>query len=220
MALTKVRGAGVDFDGQDVVLDADGDTKIAAGTDDIITVSTAGTERVRVLSGGGLDLSAGNLVLDNGYGIEFTATANSSGSVTHEILDDYEIGSFTPRFQLGLTSPGYSVQSGTYVKVGSLVVCSVYLRANSGTENGDHIYVGGLPFTVMNISGNSQYGAFFTYNGGFWNSDTNTQWLALDNQTNLAFYKQSDGGAIQGTTSGVATNLNADLRLVAVYRST
>lgn len=140
-----------------------------------------------------------------------TAAANA--------LDDYEIGTFTPRFQMGLTSPGYSVQSGTYVKVGSLVVCSVYLRANSGTENGDHIYVGGLPFTVLNISGNSQYGAFFTYNGGFWNSDVNTQWLALDNQTNLAFYRQDNGGAIQGTTSGVATNLNADLRLVAVYRS-
>ena len=219
MALTKVRGAGVDFDGQDVVLDADADTKIAAGTDDVITISTAGTERVRVLSGGGLDLSAGNLVLDNGYGIDFSATANSSGSVTHEILDDYEIGTFTPRFQMGLTSPGYSVQSGTYVKVGSLVVCSIYLRANSGTENGDHIYVGGLPFTVLNISGNSQYGAFFTYNGAFWTSDANTQWLALDNQTNLAFYRQSDGAAIQGTMSGVATNLNADCRLVAVYRS-
>jgi len=179
----------------------------------------ADTEKMRLTSSG-LDLSAGNLVLDNGYGIDFSATANSSGTVTHEILDDYEIGTFTPHFQMGLTSPGYSVQQGTYVKIGSLVVCSIYLRANSGTENGDHIYVGGLPFTV--ITGGSidhQYGAFFTYNGGFWTSDANTQWLALKNQTNLAFYKQADGGAIQGTTSGVATNLNADLRLVAVYRS-
>ena len=170
-------------------------TGVASGTG----VTGSGTERLRILSGGGLTFNGD------------TAAANA--------LDDYEEGTFTPRFQLGLTSPGYSVQSGTYVKVGSLVVCSVYLRANSGTENGDHIYVGGLPFTVMSIGGNSQYGAFFTYNGGFWNSDVNTQWLALDNQTNLAFYRQSDGAAIQGTTSGVATNLNADLRLVAVYRS-
>ncbi len=190
-----------------------------AGTNHII-LSAGGSERLRILDSGGLDLSAGNLVLDNGYGIDFSATANSSGTVTHEILDDYEIGTFTPHFQMGLTSPGYSVQQGTYVKIGSLVVCSIYLRANSGTENGDHIYVGGLPFTV--ITGGSidhQYGAFFTYNGGFWTSDANTQWLALKNQTNLAFYKQADGGAIQGTTSGVATNLNADLRLVAVYRA-
>ena len=158
-----------------------------------------GSERAAFLADGGLTFNG------------------DSGQVN--ALDDYEEGTFTPRFQLGLTSPGYSVQSGTYVKVGSLVVCSIYLRANSGTENGDHIYVGGLPFTVLNISGNSQYGAFFTYNGAFWTSDANTQWLALDNQTNLAFYRQSDGAAIQGTTSGVATNLNADLRLVAVYRS-
>jgi len=142
-----------------------------------------------------------------------TAAANA--------LDDYEEGTFTPIFQQGLTSAGYSSQEGTYVKIGSLVVCSVFLRANSGTENGDHIYVGGLPFTVITGTGiDHQYGAFFTYNGGFWSSDANTQWLARANETNLAFYKQADGGAIQGSTSGVATNLNADLRLVAVYRST
>lgn len=155
------------------------------------------------------------------------ARMKSSGGITFNgdtaavnALDDYEEGVFTPRFQMGLTSPGYSVQQGTYVKIGSLVVCSVYLRANSGTENGDHIYVGGLPFTVITGGIDHAYGAFFTYNGGFWTSDANTQWLALHNQTNLAFYKQANGGAIQGTTSGVATNLNADLRLVAVYRST
>ena len=165
------------------------------------TSASAGSpsERLRILTSGGITFNGD------------TAAANA--------LDDYEEGTFTPRFQMGLTSPGYSQQQGNYVKIGSLVVCSIYFRANSGTENGDHIYVGGLPFTSM-TGIDHQFGAFFTYNGGFWNSDANTQWLALQNQTNLAFYKQSDGGAIQGTTSGVATNLNADLRLVAVYRST
>lgn len=152
MALTKVRGAGVDFDGQDVVLDADGDTKIAAGTDDIITVSTAGTERVRVLAGGGLDLSAGNLVLDNGYGIEFTATANSSGTVTHEILDDYEIGTFTPN--LTGASGGeasYSVREGSYTKVGRLVVAHVLISLSSKNTLSGSVQINNLPFTVSNL---------------------------------------------------------------------
>ena len=59
-----------------------------------------------------IDISAGNLVLDNGYGIDFSATANSSGTVTHEILDDYEIGTFTPSFTSDGTNPtvSYSFQ--------------------------------------------------------------------------------------------------------------
>ena len=186
-----------------------------------IKFANNGSERFKIDDSGNITVTDGNLIIGtSGHGISFAATSDASG-MTSELLGDYEEGTFTPIFQQGLTSAGYSSQEGTYVKIGSLVVCSVFLRANSGTENGDHIYVGGLPFTVITGTGiDHQYGAFFTYNGGFWSSDANTQWLARANETNLAFYKQADGGAIQGSTSGVATNLNADLRLVAVYRST
>ena len=60
MALTKVRGDGVDsttvgvglastaFKGREVVLDADGDTTIAADTDDTIDFKIQGTDRVKI----------------------------------------------------------------------------------------------------------------------------------------------------------------------------
>ena len=162
-----------------------------------------------------IDLGEGSgrfkdLYLGGGAFIGGTAAANK--------LDDYEEGTFTPIWQQGLTSAGYATQQGAYTKIGRQVICSLFLRANSGTENGDAIYLGGLPFTVRNASSvDHSEGAFWTYNGGFWNSDANTSWLARVNETNLAFFKQSDGGAIQGSTSGVATNLNADVRLVVVY---
>jgi len=193
VALTKVRGAGVDFDGQDVILDADGDTKIAAGTDDVITVSTAGTERVRVLSGGGLDLSVGNLVLDNGYGIDFSATANSSGSVTHEILDDYEIGTFTPTFTQGFNSPAFNTQTGRYTKIGNRVFFELQLDKSSGAANTSHVYVGGLPF---NSAGDPSGAAYFGYNGGFEGSAMTLRVLTGTNQIALYFY--SNGGAVGG----------------------
>jgi len=156
------------------------------------------TERMRILPTGGLTFNGD------------TATANA--------LDDYEEGTFTPVFQQGLTSAGYSTQTGTYIKIGRQVICSIQLRANSGTENSSHIYVGGLPFTITNDVDHS-FGAFWTYNGGFWTSSANTSFLGLRNTTNLAFYKQVDGGAIVGTNSDVAANLNADLRIVVVYRA-
>ena len=76
MALTKVRGAGVDFDGQDIVLDADGDTKIAAGTDDVITVSSAGSERLRINAQGHLFLGTSSSFDGNLYQLEIGQLTN------------------------------------------------------------------------------------------------------------------------------------------------
>ena len=163
-----------------------------------LTFITSGSERLRIQAGGGISFNGD------------TAAANA--------LDDYEEGTFTPVFQQGLTSAGYSTQIGTYIKIGRQVICSIQLRATSGTENNSHIYVGGLPFTITNDVDHS-FGAFWTYNGGFWTSSANTSFLGLRNQTNLAFYKQVDGGSIVGTNSNVAANLNADLRIVVVYRA-
>jgi hypothetical protein len=52
MALTKVRGSGIDADGQEVIFDADADTSITADTDDRIDIKVAGTDKVFVTSTG------------------------------------------------------------------------------------------------------------------------------------------------------------------------
>ena len=163
--------------------------------DDFRVVET--TEKIRVLSSGGITFNGD------------TAQANS--------LDSYEQGTFTPTFSSGLTSPGYLSQIGTYVKVGAMVICSVYLRANSGTENSDHIRIGGLPFAFTSATDHA-YGGFFTYNGAFWSSNTNVTWLGLSGNTTLGFYT-SAGASIPGTNSNVAANLAAACRLTVVYRT-
>lgn len=175
-------------------------------------------------SGSGQGTLRANIMNANNAGVHMAVGTGGSVVFTQNsyveanALDDYEEGTFTPVFQQGLTSAGYSTQTGTYIKIGRQVICSIQLRANSGTENSSHIYVGGLPFTITNDVDHS-FGAFWTYNGGFWTSSANTSFLGLRNTTNLAFYKQVDGGSIVGTNSDVAANLNADLRIVVVYRA-
>ena len=44
MALTKVRGSGIDADGQEIILDADTDTTITADTDDQIDIKLGGSD--------------------------------------------------------------------------------------------------------------------------------------------------------------------------------
>ena len=58
MALTKVRGSGLDgstaLKGQEVILDADGDTSIQVSTDDVMVFDTGGSERMRIDSSANL----------------------------------------------------------------------------------------------------------------------------------------------------------------------
>lgn len=89
-----------------------------------------------------------------------TASTVDTGTTTGTApLQD--VGTFTPTI-LGTTAAGvgtYSVQTGTYVKVGKLVFVdlTVVWSAHTGTGN---ILIGGLPFTVSNstpcsINGNN-----------------------------------------------------------------
>ena len=52
MALTKVRGSGIDADGQEIILDADGDTTITSDTDDRVDIKVAGTDTVHIDASG------------------------------------------------------------------------------------------------------------------------------------------------------------------------
>ena len=50
MALTKVRGSGIDADGQEIILDADGDTTVSVDTDDQVDIKVGGTDRAVFLA--------------------------------------------------------------------------------------------------------------------------------------------------------------------------
>ena len=66
----------IDLNGNDFILDADGDSKIEASTDDTITVHTAGSERIRVDSSGNVLVSA---TTTSG----FQSSSSESGSIVY-----------------------------------------------------------------------------------------------------------------------------------------
>jgi hypothetical protein len=66
----------------------------------------------------GVTLKDGNVVLADGKGIDFSATA---GTGTSELFDDYEEGTWTPNQGAGLTVVGTFSSSGTYTKIGRMV---------------------------------------------------------------------------------------------------
>ncbi len=83
-----------------------------------------------------------DLYLSSGVFLGGTGTANK--------LDDYEEGTFTPNF-LGSGdnyNPTHTFRFGQYTKIGDTVYFTLRCASSSRTENGDQIYISGLPFSA------------------------------------------------------------------------
>ena len=127
----------------------DADTGLQFGTDEIQFV-TGGTNRATVESNGNFTIENGNLVLASGSGIDFSATADGSGTMTSELLDDYEEGTWTPAITDSNQQATWSFNSNSanYTKVGRLVTvgANCFSIGYSGTPSG-YLQIRGLPFT-------------------------------------------------------------------------
>ena len=94
----------------------------------------------------------GNIVVASGSGIDFSATSDSSGSMSSELLDDYEEGTWTPTSPtVTLTSP-----SGRYTKIGREVLFEAHFTFPS-TSSSVQALIDGLPFTAAATTFGSSY---------------------------------------------------------------
>ena len=87
----------------------------------------------------------------SGTGITFPATA--SGSTNANTLDDYEEGTWTPSVASGTILGTDLVYTGTYTKIGNIVVLTFFANSSSGANNlqvTSEVQFSGLPFTVTN----------------------------------------------------------------------
>ena len=105
--------------------------------------------------------SSGNLEMNSGSGIDFSATAQAPGS-TSELFDDYEEGAWTPNDAsgAGLTLTGVV---GNYTKIGNTVFASGLVTYPS-TADGSSVKIGGLPFTSANNNAQSLASATYKQN--------------------------------------------------------
>jgi len=125
-------------------------TSNASSADLVFTTRNSGTraERMRIDSSGNVSITTGNLILDSGAGIDFSDTANSSGTMTSELLDDYEEGTWTPSFSGA--SYVFTNQSGTYTKIGRKVFVRCKFEITTVGTKISNITFSGLPFTASN----------------------------------------------------------------------
>ena len=150
---------------------------------------TNASERLRITSAGAVQIANGNLVFStSGTGIDFSATSNSSGTMSSELLDDYEEGTFTPEFANaasgGTESSSYTTQDGRYTKIGNLVHVDIFLRNVVTTSLGTGaFFVRGLPFAVKS-------GSIYIGQAGLSNVDLNST------ASSLYSFANAESGAI------------------------
>ena len=99
---------------------------------------------------GDVTLSTGNLVIGtSGKGIDFSVTSSGSGTMTSELLADYEEGTWTPTQGTGLTVIGAFSSEGKYTKIGRIVtITGVVSGATTVALSSGGELCGGLPFTA------------------------------------------------------------------------
>ena len=169
MALTKVRGSGLDgataLKGQELVIDADGDTSIdASSADDTIIIDTAGSERARIDSSGNFFVSAtatsgfqssssesGSIIYAAG-GIASNSASNDVAGVFNRLGDDGNVLTCkkdgTPVLELGSVGGLNGFVEGTGDRAGlTFGGADVTPRKNStGSDNAVDLGHGSLRF--------------------------------------------------------------------------
>ena len=149
-------------------------------------------DRVIVTSAGNVNIVNGNLVFStSGKGIDFSATADSSGTMTSELLADYEEGSWTPTLIASSQANVYSsgTRYGYYTKVGRIVTATAVFD-NATCVAGNAVVVGGLPYTITSTT--TRYPAFNSHTVGSAISGTTIQGgYARPGETNFQLIQQN-----------------------------
>lgn len=144
---------------------------------------------------GNVTLSTGNLVIGTaGKGIDFSATTEGSGTMTSELLADYEEGTFTPTI-VGTTTAGsgtYNAQLGRYTRIGRVVTFQLYVdwSAHTGTGN---MEIEGLPFT-SNSTGDLYSAVAIRANNIALTALNYVQGFILNNSTRVRLGQYPTGG--------------------------
>jgi hypothetical protein len=171
-------------------------------SDNNLYIGTNGANKLIVQSGGNASIVDGNLVVASGHGIDFSATSDGT-TMSSELLDDYEEGSFDPAIIGSSSNPtvNYSSRGAKYVKVGSTVHVTLRLYWTSISGGGGNLKVAGFPFTSGALNGDWWTGTVGYTAASHWDSGK---------QPNKCMLAASDTGMLFWPSDGTAAITTAD----------
>ena len=116
-----------------------------------------------------MELTAtGNLAFPTGKGIDFAATTDGSGTMTSELLADYEEGVFDASFATGGGTVTINPASNQcrYTKIGRLVTVQGDVQVSSVSSPTGALLISGLPYTIATGAEGNAYSAMSVFPSG------------------------------------------------------
>ena len=187
---------------------------------DIVIWTTPSNSHTRFKTNGNIEVDDGDILMKSGRGISFADTSDASGATSvNELFDDYEEGLFTPSITSGGSSISYSIQRGSYTKIGDIVNFQIDLYL-SGTPDGNNLRIGGLPFTTANQATKAFGGAFLNYSAAAFSSiGDRTLFHLVSQNTYMQIYNAVTGNVVAGTSTGVDLFNNKEICLTGLYKA-
>ena len=188
------------------------------GTGDKIRFGTEGTERMVLDTSGNLEIADGNLVISTaGHGIDFSATAEGSGtSSENELLDDYEEGTWTPTSQIGT----FTNAKGRYIKVGHQVTLWIEIPTISDTSDTGNFQINGLPFAMKNTASQAVGTVMIRYVNNTSGDTTQVVTYQIVNTSYLRFFAcRDDGNNYEAVKHNEFTQVSPGIRVCHTYQS-
>ena len=160
------------------------------------------------------------LAFEAGKGIDFSATANSSGTMTSELLNDYEEGTWTPVIG-DVVGPNNATMDatytrGSYIKIGRQVTVRGYILTTSLGSVTGNVKIKGLPFANGSGFASLGGGSIGTASGLNITAGHSVHLSTPIGETHLGL---SVGDDAAGTTEMTAAEWSADgqIQMLATY---
>jgi len=188
---------------------------MAYGNLNVDTITGSGASSVIVNNGtnnvAGFTTGNNLQMLQNGGGIVFS----NSSATTNSTLNDYETGTWTPT--VGGTAT-YTIQNGTYTKIGNRVYFSLDVQINS-IGSGSTTSITNLPFTIANVAG-AGGGVSVGYYVSLASSITTLYANLNTNTTQIVFGYSSSNGTGQSAYPGAVFGNSARIICNGHYQTT
>ena len=153
-----------------------------------------------------------------GKGIDFSATSNGSGTTSSELLNDYEVGTWTALLICGTSGTitlNSAAASCTYTKIGRLVNVSGYIDVQSVSSPTGRLRITGFPFTQ--ISDGVPVGVGYLNNTNAYTGFA----IMLGNQSDGAYIdRNANTGADAALDMSSAIKANSEIYFNLTYTTT
>ena len=170
--------------------DTDANLFYTDATNSRVGVGTVGPTAKFDVVGGDIRIDNGNLIIGtSGKGIDFSATSSGSGTMTSELLADYEEGTFSVTSESGQVV--LAANTCFYTKIGRQVTCTGIIEvASIGTPTGN-LGFGGMPFTSANAAGATTAVSTYSYN---WAATMTTTVVGAMGSNGTSWFLQKTNG--------------------------